>query len=149
MPNIGNLQQITEVLEELGYNVKLHDYAVHIAIGGSEKPFAAVITINANREIVITCQIAKLGDLAEEKIPEVQFSLLDANTRIRPFAFGVISSSDNADLDDAAEYPIVLTDSMPLGDLSAEELAAAMDSLLVALESSDEALRIGLEPGGK
>ncbi|MDP8239520.1 MAG: hypothetical protein P9X24_10560 [Candidatus Hatepunaea meridiana] len=138
------LQQVAETLEELGYNVKSHDNAVHIAIGGTETPFITVATINENQELVMTCQVAKLGDLNEDDIPAVQFFLLDANTRIRPYAFGILTASDNDDYDDAAEYPIVLTDSLPLGDLSVGELASSMDSLLVALESSDDALRAGL-----
>ena len=144
MDNIANLQQVTEVLEELGYNVVLHDDAVHVAVGGTENPFTTVITINENNELVITCQVAKLGDLNEDNIPLVQFSLLDANTKIRPYAFGIITSSDDPEYDDAAEYPIVLIDSLPLGDLNSDELDAAMDSLLVAINTSDEALRIGL-----
>jgi len=144
-PIIETLQQVAEVLEDLGYNVKSHDDAVHIAVGGTDNPFVAVITINEQNELVITCQVAKLGDLNEDEIPTVQFYLLDANTRIRPFAFGIITASDDPEYDDAADYPIVLTDSIPLGDLCEDELTAAMDSLLVALKSSDEALRIGLE----
>jgi len=144
MERIENLQQVTEVLEELGYDVRPHEDVVHIALGGTEKPFIAVVTINENRELVINCQVAKLGDLSEDNIPTVQFILLDANTRIRPYAFGIITASDDAEFDDAAEFPIVLTDSLPLGDLSTQELAKNLDSLLLALNTSDEALRVGL-----
>jgi hypothetical protein len=104
-----------------------------------------VLTINDSNEVVINCQVAKLGDLNEDDIPTVQFGLLDANTRISPFAFGIISGSDNPEINDAAQFPIVLTDSIPLGDLSTGELNAAMDSLLVAIESAGEVLRLGLK----
>lgn len=145
MENIENLEQAADALNQLGYNVVHGEDAVHIAVGGTENPFTAVLTINDSNELVINCQVAKLGDLNEDDIPTVQFCLLDANTRIRPYAFGIISGSDNPEMDDAAQFPIVLTDSLPLGDLSSGELNAAMDSLLVALESADEVLRIGLQ----
>jgi len=144
MGKISNLHQVAEALEDLGYDVKFTEEAVHIAIGGMDNPFVAVLTINNENELVITCQLAKLGDLREDEVPAVQFSLLDTNTRIRPYAFGIISASDEPEYNDAADYPIVLTDSLPIGDLSLEELSASMDSLLLALESSGEALRLGL-----
>lgn len=144
MTNIASLQQVAEVLEENGYSVKEHHNAVHIAVGGTQTPFIAVITISESNELVVTCQVAKLGDFNEDDIPTVQFFLLDANTRIQPYAFGILTSSDNTELDDASQYPIVLIDSMPLGDISEAELTASMDSLLVALQSSEDALRAGL-----
>lgn len=144
MSNIENLEQVSEVLENLGYKVLHNDNAVHIAIGGTKNPFVAVATIGDDKKLAITCQVAKLGDLREEDIPAVQFILLDANTLIRPFAFGILTGSDNPELNDASDFPIVLTDSLPLGDLCSNELASSMDSLLVALKASDEALRIGL-----
>ncbi len=144
MTDIRNLNDVTGVLEELGYDVKEGDNAVHVAVGGSEKPFVAVLTIDQSDQLMITCKVAKLGDLREEEIPQVQFYLLDTNSRIMPFAFAIITASDDAEMEDAADYPIVLLDSMPLGDLSSHELASAMDSLLVAVDASGEALKLGL-----
>ena len=109
-----------------------------------KNPFVAVATIGDDNKLAITCQVAKLGDLREDDIPSVQFFLLDANTLISPFAFGILTGSDNPELDEASEFPIILTDSLPLGHLCRNELASSMDSLLVALKASDEALRIGL-----
>ncbi len=144
MSNIENLEQVSEVLEDLGYKVLHDDNAVHIAVGGAKNPFVAVATITDENKLAITCQVAKLGDLREDDIPSVQFILLDANTIIRPYAFGILTGSDNSDLAEASEFPIVLTDAIPIGDLCNDELASSMDSLLVALKASDEALRIGL-----
>ena len=144
MSKIENLEQVSEVLEDLGYKVLHHNNAVHIAIGGTKNPFVAVATIADGNKLAITCQVAKLGDLREDDIPAVQFVLLDANTLIRPYAFGIITGSDNPELADASEFSIVLTDSLQLGDLCKYELASSMDSLLMALKASDEALRIGL-----
>jgi hypothetical protein len=146
MAKIENLLHVAEALEDLGYAVRSNDDAVHVAVGGTKKPFVAVLTISESGELVITSQVATLGDLIEDDIPAVQFGLLDANTRVRPFAFGVITSTDNPEIADAADFPVIVTDSLPLGDLCRDELAAEMDGLLLALNSSDEALRIGL-PG--
>ncbi len=144
MAKIENLLHVAEALEELGYAVNSNEDAVHVAIGGTEKPFVAVLTISERGELVVTSQIATLGDLNEDDIPTVQFGLLDANTRVRPFAFAIITSADNPDIADAADFPIVVTDSLPIGDLCKAELAAEMDGLLFALNSSGEALRSGL-----
>lgn len=145
MDNIDNLARVSEVLEELGYNVKHSEDSVQIALGSTENPFVAVLTVSNSDELVFTCQVAKLGDLVEDEIPAVQFFLLDANTKIRPFAFGILTASDNAEYDEAENYPIVLTDSLPMGDLSVSELASEMDSLYFAIESGSEALRMGLK----
>ncbi len=74
-----------------------------------------------------------MGDIKEEELPKVLFSLLDYNTIIRPYAFAVISAAENPDLDDEEKWPLVLTDSLPLGDLSDQELIASVESLWSAL----------------
>lgn len=142
---LENLGQIAEALEEMGYEIHLHEDAIHTKVGGRSNPFMAVLTINENNELVITCKVAKLGDYDEDKVPELQFALLDANTQIRPYAFGIISGVDNPEMEDVEEFPIVLTDSLPLGDFCGEELQSSMDSLLMAIESSSDELRIGLK----
>ncbi len=142
---LDDLEEVSDFLEELGYSVIPHEDTLHVAIGSVENPFVAVFMINDNNELVITCRVAKLGDLNEDEIPNVQLMLLDANTRVRPYAFGIITGSDNPDLDEAEDFPIVLTDSIPLGDLSEDELEFSMESLLVALKASDDALRDGLK----
>ena len=74
-----------------------------------------------------------MGDIKEEEIPNVLFTLLDYNTMVRPYAFAVISATEDPELDDEAKWPIVLTDSLPLGDLSDQELIASVESLWSAL----------------
>jgi len=74
-----------------------------------------------------------MGDIKEEEMSKVLFALLDYNTMIRPYAFAVISVAEDPGLDDEEKWPIVLTDSLPLGDLSTEEVTAAVESLWSAL----------------
>ena len=143
--NIANLTQVAEALESAGYEAICHDGAVHTKVGGMQKPFTAVLTINADRNaLVITCQLARLGDIPEDNISTFAVAALDANSRISPFAFATLTASDNPELDEPQQWPVVLTDSIPLGDLSPGELEAAMDSLWSALAESRDVLEAGI-----
>ncbi len=134
MNNISNLEQIEAVLESSGYETVRDDDGVVMKIGGTSVPFTSVFTIDeVQNQVIINCQIARMGDIKEEELPKVLFSLLDYNTIIRPYAFAVISATENPDLDDEEKWPIVLTDSLPLGDLSDIELIASVESLWSAL----------------
>lgn len=140
---INTLEQVAQGLISLGYEVEPQESSVFVKVGGSGKPFTAVMTINEKRELVITCQLAKLGDFEEENLPKVLLSALDANTRTRPFALAAITDADDPQLDQEEKWPLVLTNSVPLGDFSSEELKAAMDALWQALVTSREVLEAG------
>ena len=145
MPDIENLEQVAEVLEANGYEPVVSENSVSIGVGGTENPFAAAITINEERtELAISCQLAKLGDISDDHELQFVLSCLDANTRVRPYAFAVLTASDNPDLDEPDEWPVVLTDSLPIGDLSPDELISSIDSLWSALAASWDVLRTGL-----
>lgn len=134
MKNISNLEQIETVLESSGYETARDDQGVVMKIGGKSVPFTSVFTIDEGQnQIIINCQIARMGDIKEEELSKVMFSLLDYNTVIRPYAFAIISATENPDLDDEEQWPVVLTDSLPLGDLSSDELIASVESLWSAL----------------
>lgn len=144
--NIKTLDQVAEELEVQGYKIRLiPDEAVMMDVGGAENPFIAVITLDAvANQFVVTCQLAELGDLDEELSAQFMLAALDANTMVRPYAFAVISDSDDAALDAAEKWPIVLTNSLPIGDLSSGELNTAMDQLWQALTASGPVLKLGL-----
>lgn len=145
MGKIDSLDKVAEALEANGYEPEAQNGSVSIAVGGSEAPFVAVITLNeSTSELVVTCQVAKLGDVADDMVMEFCIACLDINTQIRPYAFATITASDNPDLDDPDDWPIVLTDSLPIGDLSEDELTMSMDRLWSALVAGAEVLRIGL-----
>lgn len=134
MNNISSLEQIEEVLESAGYEAFRDEEGVVMKIGGRSAPFTSVFTIDEGRsQVIINCQIARMGDIKEEEISHVLFSLLDYNSMVRPYAFAVISSAEDPDLDDEASWPVVLTDSLPLGDLSPGEIIASVESLWSAL----------------
>ena len=148
MAKIDSLEKVADALEASGYEPEAQNGAVSIGVGGSENPFVAVITLNdATSELVVTCQVAKLGDIDDDMVMEFCVACLDINTQIRPYAFATITASDNPDLDDPDSWPIVLTDSLPIGDLSDEELTTSIDSLWSALVAGAEVLRIGIGQG--
>ncbi len=145
MDNINSLDQVAQVLEQNGYAVQLEEDAVYTGVGGSENPFTAVLSINdTTRQLLINCQLATLGDLEEEVLTATALAALDANTRVCPYAYAIISEADDPDLDNEQKWPLVLTDSMPLGGLSDDELMANIDSLWQAIAASREVLEIGL-----
>ncbi len=134
MKNISSLEQIEEILESAGYETIRTTDGVVMKIGGKSVPFTSVFTIDEKQnQVIINCQIAMMGDIKEEEIPNVLFTLLDYNTMIRPYAFAVISATEDPGLDDEEKWPIVLTDSLPLGDLSSDEIIASVESLWSAL----------------
>jgi len=144
--NIQTLDQVADVLEALGYETQLDAKSVFTKVGGTDAPFTAVITRNEVRHSLdITCQIATLGDVREANTPNFLLAALDANSTVRPFAFAIISDADDPDLDDPDEWPVVLTESIPIGDLSDAEIAAAMDNLWSALAASRPVMEIGLK----
>ena len=134
MKNISSLAQIEEILESAGYETIRTQDGVVMKIGGKSVPFTSVFTIDKEQnQVIINCQIAMIGDIKEEEMSNVLFTLLDYNTMVRPYAFAVISATENPDLDDEEKWPIVLTDSLPLGDLSSDEIIASVESLWSAL----------------
>ena len=141
--NINDVRTIAEVLSELGYEVVEGDNIVSTRIGGEENAFPVVLTISGD-QLKIDCQVAKSGQIVESKAADFAWAALDANTRIVPFALGILTSSDDPSHDNEDEWPIVLTDTIPLGDLSRSELEYAMDGLEKAIFGIKDVLRLGL-----
>ena len=143
---IETLEQVAEVLESQGYKVQLiPSEAVMIDIGGATHPFPAVITQSADeKQFVITCQLAVLGDIDEGNSTQFMLAALDANTAIRPYAFAIISDTDNPELESEGKWPVVLTSSAPVGDLSEGELCVAIDDLWCALTAAAPVLKLGI-----
>ncbi len=133
---LETLNQIAGALENFGYEVQESENGVACKVG----KLVSVLTIDSNNQLNITCQIAKASDIADAE----KFALvaLDANTRILPYSIAMITANDNPDeySDEDADCPVVLIDSIPLGNLSESELDRAMNSLLEALMSCKDEL---------
>lgn len=137
---IKSVEELAEVLEANGYEAMVNGNAVFTKVGGSSTPYTAVIEYNSDN-ISISCELARLGEFEEEQLPQVFAAALSANTVIDPFAFAIIDETDDDSITSAEEYSLILTDSMPISDLSPEELIYAMEKLWAALTESARVLR--------
>jgi hypothetical protein len=127
---LNTLPEIAEALVALGYEAQATDDAVHMAVGGSDSPFPTVLTLDGHGSLITTCRLARLGDVSD--LEKFLFLALDLNTRILPYAVGVLTEADGQEGSED-DWPLVLCNSVPLGDFSAAELGASMDSLFRAL----------------
>lgn len=140
--HIHSLDEMAAVLEDSGFHVAEGDQflAVKVPQPGRE-PKNALLTIDEIRnKLIVSCRVVRYGDIQEERLPAFQAALLDANTRIDPFAFATITDQDDPDIGSADNWVVVLITSMPLGDLSIDELNTAMADLAHALPIADEVL---------
>lgn len=137
--SINTIAEVAETLEKLGYEVKLSDSAVMTKVGGADMPFPTVITRNDADGLVITCRLALLKDVKE--LDKFMITALDANTRTLPYAIGLLTGSDNPELDNEEEWPVVLINSLSMADLSEAEVEDAMDSLLHAILTCSNELK--------
>lgn len=135
--------ELENVLQDLGYGViRSSDDTFSFEV---VKGIPASITVGENpstrnKRLLITCNIAKLGDFKEEDLPKLAFNCLDANTLTSPYAFALITSADDPRLTDPKDFLLVLTNEVPLEDLSAGELREALDTLHTALVTARETL---------
>lgn len=137
--SLNTLPEIEEELGKLAYECDLIDNAIVTSIGS----FAVVLTIDDDGSLTITCQIMELGQVREDKLTQFAYAALDANSRISPYAFSLITVADDPDLTDEKDFLVVLTDKIPLGDLSECELRSAMQSLQTAILGSRDVLEAG------
>lgn len=139
---INNPTLLEQLLVNHGYLPKVSGDTVFVPLGGTENPYTAAFTFNKRGQIQVTCQLARLGDFAENKLAQVSLAALDANTQISPYAFAIIGASEGEV--EVHSCPIVLIDTLPCGDLSEEEVLFSLDKLLEALTFSRDILKLGL-----
>ncbi len=142
---IETMADLVSALQDLGYHAKLDSDAVdNVAItgvslteeDGSSREFPMIITgvpVSENPSLEFNCQICTIGDLEqshdENALAALAWVFLALNAEIQPWAIALINPDGELDSSDT----IVLTDSVPLGDFSSEELGSAMMTLLRAL----------------
>lgn len=133
---INTIEQVVEALEELGYRVERQNgVSASISLDQGEQSFIANFSIiNDGGELKVTCQVALLSDLVGDaenatELAGIFGNLLDLNSEILPFATALLTGDET----DSEDTPIVLTDSVPLGDLSSEEFEANVSGLREAL----------------
>ena len=132
---LNTKEQIAEALEAWGYEILISEKSVITKVGGVEKPYTAVLYLD-NDKLNISCELNKLGDFSDEQLPILALNALSGNTVVDPFAFALIDSTDDSTLENAEDYLLILTDTIPLGHLSEKELEFTMDALWTALAES-------------
>jgi hypothetical protein len=143
MKDIETLAEVHEALQSLGYRSTLRPGSVAVRVGGRKHPFPAVVTHNTLiNHFQITCQVARMGDVPEDKLAAFALAALDANNRTSPFAYALITDTDDPALDDENEWPLVLVAAFPIGDFSVRELSTAMQRLLAALLDARSVLEL-------
>ncbi len=134
---ISTLAEVQQALRQLGYHAKLTDDGVMTGVSlaeedGSSRDFPMLIT-EEQESLEFNCQVCTIGDLEkdhnENALGVLAWVFLALNTEVQPWAIGLINPDGVLDSTDT----VVLTDSVPLGDLSIEELESAMTTLLRAL----------------
>lgn len=133
---INTLAEIVPALHELGYHARLTDDGILTGTSlteddGSKREFAMLITADGDN-LSFDCQLATIGEVdakSDEELAGLGWVLLALNAEIQPWAVALINPDGELSDDDT----IVLTDSVPLGDFSTEELESAMSSFGRAL----------------
>ena len=138
MENVSDLYDLSVVLEDLGYSVNRNGEFItsKMSIDGKDYPIVfSMASDNFGETLSIDCQVAKLKDVIPSdsndlvKSLQLSLSLATLNYQICPFAVAIRDGADGIDEDD----PIVLINSLPIGDLSVQEIEYSMDALRRAL----------------
>jgi len=140
---IDTIEQVVEALEQLAFRVERQNgVSASISLDQGERSFVVNFSIDDEGKVLkTTCRFAPLGDLVEDienesELIVVLYSLLDLNTEILTFAAAVDGENDSE------STPVVLTDSVPLGDLSTEEFESNVASLREALAAVSARIEI-------
>ncbi len=141
--SINNTHSLQTFLEAHGHDTTLSGNSVCVALGTASAPYTAAFTF-VEDTLRITCQIAQLGDLEQNKLAQICLAALDANMQISPYAFAVIGASEG-DVN-LAQCPLVLTDTLLTKDLSEEEVTFSVVKLLEALAWGEDLLAHSQEP---
>jgi hypothetical protein len=97
--------------------------------------------------LTISCEIDTWGNLQKRVTPDMKddlyLAMLDLNTQTLPYAFAVLTEIDGEE-DDQSRFPVVLIDSMPVGDISDDELLSSLSSLLAALQTASNLYNVSV-----
>jgi hypothetical protein len=141
MENISNIEQLNEALTSLGYETcpQPNFVAVKISGGSSNNHFTTICRFVDN-QLVISCKLFSLADVADENESVLNSAALNYNSLVLPFSFATLSAGSDSD----EEGTFVLIDSMPVGDLSVDELEKEMKALLAAILTAAPVIKVGL-----
>ncbi|HEV7868887.1 MAG TPA: hypothetical protein VGO90_14465 [Chthoniobacteraceae bacterium] len=129
---LKSLTSIASTLEEAGYNANQHENAVFVELSHDGKTHAAVLQLQEGA-LHVTLQLAKISDFDQDQLSLVAINALAANIEMLPYAFAIIKPAEDADDDAVSESPLVLINSVPVEDLSEDELLWDIQKLQSAL----------------
>ncbi len=146
MNDVKTLVDVERILGEQGYKPQLNEGSVAVPVGSESAPFPCMILMDETN-LTVSCKISTWGGMirriAEDMREDFFLSLLDMNSQTLPFAFSVLTNIDGEG-DDRYEWPVVLIDSIPVGDISEDELLASMRSLSAALLTAKNLFDVSL-----
>ena len=140
---LKSLTSIAHTLKEAGYATTKGDDAVFVELRHEDQVRAAVLEIE-DGALHVTCQLAKLSDFDQDQLSLVAVNALAANVEMLPYAFAIIKPAEDADADAVSESPLVLINSVPIEDLSEDELLWDIQRLQSALIAGAAAISTAL-----
>jgi hypothetical protein len=141
---INSISQAAVVLSENQYAATDKGDFVSVLMGNRTNPVQAIVTI-VEKEMFIVCELAKVGNIRSKDFNKATLTMLCNNNAVLPYGFDIETGSDNRKKDKAEDWPIVLINSVPLGDLSKDELLTAFDKLSSALVTAAKIIKPFLE----
>ena len=140
---LKSLTSIAQTLEAAGYTTTRDDDAVFVELRHEAQVRPAVLELE-DGALHVTCQLAKLSDFDQDQLSLVAVNALAANVEMLPYAFAIIKPADGADAAAVADSPLVLINSVPVEDLSEDELLWDIQRLQSALIAGANAISTAL-----
>ncbi|RYD69852.1 MAG: hypothetical protein EOP84_27685 [Verrucomicrobiaceae bacterium] len=129
---LTTLNTIASTLNNAGYLAKESDNAVFVDLLHDGKAYPTVLSLQ-EEALHVTCQLGQISDFDQDQLSLVAINSLAANVEMLPYAFAIVKPSGKADAEAVGESPLVLINSVPVEDLSEEELLWALRKLQSAL----------------
>lgn len=146
MNDIKSIVDVERILAEQGYKVQMNENSVTISVGSDAAPFPCLILMDET-DLTVVCEVMTYGQLMERIAPDMRedfyMTLLDMNSQTKPYSFSILSDIDGEG-DERDQWPLVLINSIPVGDISQDELLAAMRGLSAALLTAKNIFDVSL-----
>jgi hypothetical protein len=136
---LKSLTSIASTLEEAGYTTTRDENAVFVELLHNGEAHPAVLQLQEGA-LHVTCQLGKISDFEPDQLSLVALNALAANVEMLPYAFAIIKPTDNVGADAVGDSPLVLINSVPVEDLSEDELLWDIQRLQSALLAGKNAI---------
>ena len=129
------IEDFAETIEGLGYEVGVGEDSLTFRVGG----FPVVATVSEDSRLVINCRVMNADKITND---EFFVEALDLNSVLSPYALALLTPEKDGVEGDPL---LVLTDTLPIGDLSKQEIGESVESLRNALVSSEGAIKTAVD----